>query len=290
MPTLRPSPPLIVAAVCAALVCGTAGAAALKVGHDSAGHDLTGPDLAGEYDLRLAGLPIGSAMLTIAKHGSDYSVMGSARVGGVLSLISDSRGTAKAQGRLAGPFPAPASYALNSVSSDKDQTVRMGFRSSAITSLAVEPPVPPRPDRIPVTDADKRGVLDPLSALLVPGTEANAAACHRTLPVFDGAVRFDVPLTYARMEPVALDNGFSGEAVVCSARYRPLAGHRPNRSQTKFMTANTDLEYWLVAVPGAPVLAPWRIVVGTQIGRLTVTARRLTLGSAADLDASDAPN
>ena len=130
----------------------------------------------------------------------------------------------------------------------------------------------------------------PRPALLVPGTEANAAACHRTLPVFDGAVRFDVPLTYARMEPVALDDGFSGEAVVCSARYRPLAGHRPNRSQTKFMTANTDLEYWLVAVPGAPVLAPWRIVVGTQIGRLTVTARRLTLGSAADLDASDAPN
>lgn len=240
--------------------------------------------VAGRYNLALAGLPIGTAELTIVLDHGSYRMMASAQVGGVLSLLTDTHGTSSAQGRLVGALPAPANYALRTESSDKDQSVRMSFHGGGVADTVIDPPVVARSDRIPVTPEDRRGAIDPLSALLVPGTEATPAACHRTLPVFDGVVRFDVPLTYSRTETVQLDDGFSGQAVVCSARYRPLAGHRPDRAQTKYMMANKDLEYWLVAMPGAPVLVPWRVVFGTRIGRVTLTAQRLALGHAADLD------
>ena len=230
------------------------------------------------YGLTLAGLPIGTATVTfhVTDHGT-YSIAAAAKVGGVMSLISDGRGSANASGHLGSDRPQPSAYALNSMSGKKPQTVQLALANGAVTATDIEPPPAPRGDRIPVRAADKRGVIDPLSALLVPvAGDANAltaSACRRTLPVFDGAQRFDIPLSYSRTEHVR-GNGYDGAVIVCSARYVPIAGHRPEREQTKFMAANRDLEFWLAPINGTHVLAPWRIVVGTQIGRLTIDTIR----------------
>jgi len=52
--------------------------------------------------------------------------------------------------------------------------------------------------RIPVTEANKRNIVDPTSALIMPVPEGEPligpAACNRTIPVYDGYVRFDVTL------------------------------------------------------------------------------------------------
>lgn len=232
------------------------------------------------YRLSIAGLPIGTASLDAAIRDDGYTVKAAARIGGILALLSDGRGAATASGRIGQDRPVAAGYALNSVSSDKKQTVQMALSGGTIVKLDVNPPVPFREDRVPVEDAHKHGVFDPLSALLMPvngsGPTVTAQACNRTLPVFDGAQRFDVALTYDRMEPVEARNSYTGEAVVCTARYKPISGHRAKREQTRFMAENRDLEVWLAPIEGTRVLAPWRIVIGTQIGRLTIDASRFT--------------
>lgn len=58
--------------------------------------------------------------------------------------------------------------------------------------------------------------------------------CNRTLPIFDGAARYDIKLSYSGTRQVALD-GCNGSVVVCQARYVPIAGHRALRPSTKFM-------------------------------------------------------
>ncbi|GLS17263.1 hypothetical protein GCM10007874_02780 [Labrys miyagiensis] len=230
------------------------------------------------YGVTLAGLPIGTANLNInLSDGGPYKINAAAKVGGVISLISDGRGSASASGRLTSTVPIPSAYALNSIAGKKPQTVQMALASGNITAVELQPELPPRKDRVPVTTADKHGVLDPLSAMLVPvsgnGDALEPAACRRTLPVFDGATRFDVKLSYARTENVD-GKGYSGPTIVCSARYVPIAGHRPDRDQTKFMVANRDIELWLAPLKGTHVLAPFKIIVGTQIGRLTLDATR----------------
>lgn len=230
------------------------------------------------YGVTLAGLPIGSANLNIdLNEAGPYKIDASAKVGGLMSLISDGRGTASSSGRLGSSQVRPSAFALTAVAGKKPQTVQIALAGGNVTSVQLQPALIPRKDRVPVTEANKHGVIDPLSAVLVPVTTGNdllaASACRRTVPVFDGAQRFDIKLSYARTEQVS-GKGYAGPAVVCSARYVPIAGHRPTRSQTKYMVNNRDIEIWLAPIQGTHVLAPFKIVVGTQIGRLTLTASR----------------
>ena len=196
-----------------------------------------------KYSLGLAGLPIGTASLNAVINRDTYRIDAGARIGGILALVSDGRGSGTASGRMNPSKPTSSGYALSSMSSDKLQTVRMSLASGTITKAEVSPPLAFRNDRIPVAPGDKRGVLDPLSALLMPvagsGELTSPAACERTLNVFDGAQRFDVTLAYSRMEkiigrdglfrprrgvlgPLCADIGSSSEA-----RADPLHGGQP---------------------------------------------------------------
>lgn len=243
------------------------------------------------YSVTVAGLPIGTAALNMTvSDGGAYKIVASAKVGGVLSLVSDGKGSATALGKLGATQPISSGYALNSISSDKQQTVRMALAGGTVTQAEINPEPTPRPDRIPVTDADKKGVMDPLSAFIVPvggtGDVLDPAACQRTLPVFDGAQRFDIKLNYARMEQVKVKGGYKGPALVCAARYVPIAGHREGREQTKYMVANKDMEIWLTPVNGTRVLAPWHIVIGTQVGRLVIDTAKFTQQASNELAAT----
>ena len=152
----------------------------------------------------------------------------------------------------------------------------MSFNMGVVTELTAEPPPHPDPDSIPVTDADRRGVIDPISAGLIPviGGEdlVSAAACARTLPVFDGRQRFDVALAFKRMDKVNPEKGYQGPAVVCAVRYQPRAGYRPNRVAVKFLVATHDVEMWLVPIAGARLLVPARISIPTLVGTAVVAA------------------
>jgi hypothetical protein len=109
--------------------------------------------------------------------------------------------------------------------------------------------------------------------------------CNRTIPVFDGVQRFDVTLTHA--ETVAVNDprkGYVGFALVCRARYAPVAGHRPLPA-TEYMANNRDMSVWLVPVEGSRTLVPYRIQIKTQIGNLVIDAQTIS-GLAVDATAS----
>ena len=68
--------------------------------------------------------------------------------------------------------------------------------------------------------------------------------------------------------------GYSGPVIVCNARYLPVAGHRPDRPGTQFMSDNRDLSVWLAPVEGTRVLMPIRISVRTMMGTSVIEATR----------------
>ena len=121
------------------------------------------------------------------------------------------------------------------------------------------PPVEAKPDRVPVKDEDKKGVVDPVSALLMPASRPESlidpANCNRTIPIFDGAARFDVVLATTRPR-MSTSLGITGPVLVCNARYVPISGHRALRPATKFMEENKDMSVWLAPVEGQRVLVP----------------------------------
>lgn len=241
------------------------------------------------YDLTLAGFNIGAASLQAGIDGASYDMNVSARLTGLARFLTGGRGAATSRGALSDAKIMPTAYAINTKSGEKGQVIRYALAGGAIRSLSVEPPPKPADDMIPVSDADKRGVVDPVSALMMPvagsGDPLSSSSCDRTLPVFDGRQRFDVQLRYDRTETVKSETEgegqYQGKAIVCKATYKAISGHRPGRKQVVFMESNKDMEIWLAPVTGTRALLPWKISVRTEIGTAVITASSFVVGGPA---------
>jgi hypothetical protein len=165
--------------------------------------------------------------------------------------------------------------------------------SGAVKDLSVDPPTIPNPERIPLTDAHRRGVVDPMSAGLMRvagnGDPVSPEACRRTIPVFDGRMRFDLQLSFKRIEKVQAQKGYQGPVAVCSVQFVPLAGHVPDRPAIKYLMAQRDMEMWLAPIPGTRIVVPYRISLQTPLGQgvleatqfIAAAAPRLTPATAA---------
>jgi len=187
---------------------------------------------------------------------------------------------AKSEGHI-GRKVVPRAVAIDTRGgSDGKRSVRMALRDGTVFYDKVQPPLPPRP-RVPLTQQDRRNVVDPVSALLMPidGSGLKPAMCDRTLPVFEGTERFDITLSYLRTEQVTTPEGYRGPVLVCRARYHAIAGHRPGAKQVTYMEHNKAIEAWLAPVPQMHLLVPWRVSVGTLIGNLVIEADRFRVTS-----------
>jgi hypothetical protein len=222
------------------------------------------------YDITLAGLPLGKADLSSSFAGSKYEMEGRAKLTGLAMILTGGKGEASASGTLAeDTSPRSSSFAVVSKTSDNQRSVRMGLKGGRVAEVEIDPPLEPKEDRIPIQPADKKGVVDPMSALLMPALASKGLTdpdnCNRTLPVFDGASRMNVVLSYAETKNVEVA-GYSGPVLVCNARYVPVSGHRPERPATKFMQENRDMSVWLAPVEGPRLLFPLKVSVRTMIG------------------------
>lgn len=233
------------------------------------------------YSITLAGLSIGKASLTASMNGSAYRLDVSSALTGIVGAVSRGRGAAMAQGILGGGNVQTNGFSLTATNGKDTRTIQIAASAGTVRNVTIVPPFEEKADRIPVRDSHKVGVLDPVSALIMPSKNGNPldkANCERRIPVFDGSQRFDVVLSYAGTRQIKDRGGYSGPVLVCSARYVPVAGHRPDRRVTRFMVENRAMDTWLAPVQGGKVLIPYRISVKTMIGTTVIEAERFNPG------------
>jgi hypothetical protein len=233
------------------------------------------------YGVSLIGLPIGVAKVTANVTATSYSIDATAKISGLATIISNSRGASTGKGAIVAGRVVPASFATIATNANMTRTVRMALSGNAVSGVDIEPPFDDKPDRVPLTDKDKRGVVDPVGAFILPapagGSPTSPAACNRTIPIFDGYTRFDVNLTYVGQRRVSA-KGYSGFVAICAARYVPIAGHRRDRPATKFMAENKDIEVWLAPVGASNVLMPFRLSLRTMLGVAVAEASEFSVG------------
>ncbi len=230
------------------------------------------------YGISLIGLPIGSASITGTLDPQAYKLDAAGKLTGLAGVIINSKGGATATGSFAAGQLSPATFAATAATTNYVLTIRMAMAKGNATGVDISPPYQAMPDRIALTDADRRGIVDPLSAFImtVPGAGdvIGPAACDRTMRLFDGGVRFDIILSYSGIRQVK-GAGYTGPVAVCAARYKPIAGHRPNRPATKFMTNNKEIELWLAPLGDGRVVFPYRLSVLSMIGTTVIEATDL---------------
>lgn len=233
--------------------------------------------LEARYTATIAGIPVGRGSWAIEIGAGQYTAAASGRVIGLLKVLSNGEGTVAAHGTVDGGRLLPTAYAARVTVDDRVDEVRMTLSGGTVTEVKAEPAYPPVPDRVPVTDAHRRGVLDPMTAGLMefagPGQDLlSPEACRRTLHIFDGRQRFDLTLSYKRMEQVKADKGYAGPVVVCMVTYQPVAGHRPGRAAIRYLMGAKEMEMWLAPIGGTRILVPFRVSVPTLIGPAVLEA------------------
>jgi hypothetical protein len=232
------------------------------------------------YSVSLVGLPIGVANLEANLTQSSYTIDAHAKITGLAYLFSRARGASSGQGAIVDNRVVPSSFATIASNAIMTRTIRMSLAANAVTGVDITPPFDDKPDRVPLSEHDKQGVVDPVGAVVVPvpakGPLVGPASCDRRIPVFDGYTRFDVDLTYVGQRDVSA-KGYKGPVAVCAIRYVPIAGHRRDRPSTKFMADNRDLEVWLAPVADAHVLLPFRVSARTMMGTAVIEASEFSL-------------
>lgn len=240
-------------------------------------------DINANFSISVAGIPVGKGIVKASVKGNAYSIDGSATTSGVSRLFIDSKGRAISKGRFQGGAVKPSMYALNSLEQKIHNVVQIAMRSGNVSNFSASPPLIKSKDRIPLKRVHTQGIVDPLSSLLFSVKSVNkrlgASVCNRTVRMFDGRWRYNIELFYKGMTEVSSSDkaSYSGKATRCGARFRFVAGHRPNRQSTKFMEGNKDLEVWLVPVANDPVVAVYRLQIGTKVGRMVLEAKTMRI-------------
>ena len=235
------------------------------------------PALAGETTVQATyniHAPIGSGKFRFAsaQDGSRYKMQGSANFKAFLGIYQWKSALAS-NGYIRSFKPRPNIYAFNAKADKKAERIRLNFSSSGVNKIKAVPPTRPHPKRIKVTKSHLRNVVDPLSAVMAftdkaPSLTNGSKACNRSIQIFDGRHRFDVVLSYKRKAYASLSNGKSRTAFVCRAKYRPIAGHKMNKT-VSYMSKSNGLEVWLVPLPKMKMYVPYKIVIPIMIGTAT---------------------
>jgi Protein of unknown function (DUF3108) len=221
------------------------------------------------YSATLLGLPIGHISWTVELHSNRFTSAATGGISGLLRIFSDGHGNVSAQGSLPGGEPVASHFALTLVAGKWSDDVRIVFRGNKAQEYVNAMPAP-GPNQVPITDANRTGVLDPMTAMLVhiPGVGKTAVpeACERTIPIFDGHTRYNLRLSFKRVDAVSAAGVYQGPVVVCDVKFLPVAGYDPKHFLITYLASRRDIEIWLAPIAGSRLMVPYRMSMPTPMG------------------------
>jgi hypothetical protein len=233
-----------------------------------------------QYEVTVAGIPVGKGSWVVEIADDQYSASATGKTAGLVAAMATGEGNGGAQGRVVKGQLVPQAYKVSMKTNRKTEVLRIALAGGNVKESAIEPEPPVSSDRIPVTDAHKRGVSDPMtgSLLRVPGSgdPVSPEACRQGQSVFDGRMRYDLKLEYRRIENVKVDKGYQGPVVVCAVSFVPISGYVPDRAAIKYLRAQRNMEVWFAPILGTRVLMPFKVVIPTPIGTGVMQATRFT--------------
>jgi hypothetical protein len=212
------------------------------------------------YSLSYLGVRVGELTTTSNIGPTGYDVDLNAHLSGVAAFARPYRLSMKADGKLKDGLILPSSFSL-SQSGAEARTIRVASVAGNARTTDIVPPFEIVGPRIPLAEEHMRNVVDPLSALIMPasrnGGDLDPSTCKRTIRLFTGAARSDLEFVYAGSEQVK-SRTYKGPVAVCSVRYKPLAGHNPDATTTRFMMSNTGIKVRLGALQDIPMPCSYR--------------------------------
>lgn len=229
--------------------------------------------LKAHYTISMTGVSIGQIIWFIAIGDQRYTTSANGKASGVLSALVKGEGAVDTFGSVVDGLLTPKLFTSKIIDDEGNSELRMTFDEGVVKELFYQT-LPSKTDRVAITDADRRGVADPLTAILIPaGDDPLARAnCNHLLPIFDGRRRYDLALSFKRFDQVTIEHGYAGLVLVCGVILKPIAGYRIDSMLVKYVAGRRDMELWFAPIAGTSVIAPIRVSMPTLLGTLELKA------------------
>src|SRR6266403_5725919 len=228
------------------------------------------------YEATLSGIPVGRGAWTIDISDDQFSASASGGTAGLLKAFSGGSGTGAAQGRIVNGYPVATNYSASTTTSKKTEAIHMVLSNGNVREYGIDPAPPVDPDRLPIMDAHRRGVFDPMTGSMLRAPAGvdplSPEVCRTGAPIFDGRMRYDLNLDFKRVEMVRAERGYHGPALVCAVYFSPVAGYIPDRPVIKYLAAQRNIEIAFVPVAGTRILVPFWMRIPTPLGPATLEA------------------
>ncbi|KRA00321.1 hypothetical protein ASD64_01755 [Mesorhizobium sp. Root157] len=227
----------------------------------------------GEYTVSFLGLPIARAAFQSRYDGATYRIDGSVASAGLAQIFDDTRGTIVASGRLARSGLQPRTFRADYTSGKKASLVDIRFAYGTVASTRVVPPPKKRgKDWVALDTGDLKSALDPIAATVVRAQSLDEV-CGRTVAMYDGEMRADLKLIFVRKDKISVE-GYEGPTVTCRMGFEPVSGYRQGKRALDYLKKRSRIMVTFAPLGQTGVYAPIHATVGTEIGTITVRARR----------------
>ncbi|HEY3638206.1 MAG TPA: DUF3108 domain-containing protein [Rhizomicrobium sp.] len=233
------------------------------------------------YSIAFWSIPFGQTSYQLRFADGGYSASSHFETSGIVSLFWQAIIDASASGHLAGVSLAPKQYdSFYRRGEAKKERVLVTFDKSAVTTTA-DPPYDMT--KYPVSDAQKREALDPMSAiaLVLAGLTADHGnPCGTVAPVFDGRRRYNIEFAYEHDEPVSLGAIYNGTAHLCRLHYKQIAGFKPKILKEGAAFPPIYGDFAEIPSPQAPdhhYLVPLRISAHVSWGTVSAQITKLDI-------------
>lgn len=230
-------------------------------------------DFRGEYTVSYLGLSVAKATFESRYEGTAYSIKGNVSSAGLARIFDDTHGTISTSGTIAADRIDPAAFRADYTSGKKVSMIDIRFAGGKVVSTKVLPPPKPRgADWLPLGARDLAGVADPIAATVIR-TDSPDKVCGRTVKLYDGEMRANLNLAFVEKGTISV-KGYDGPTVTCRLQFEPVAGYRKGRKALEFLRSKSRIVVTFAPIGQSGVYAPIHATVGTQIGTITIHARR----------------
>jgi hypothetical protein len=234
------------------------------------------------YMVTFWSIPIGYTDYESTFTANSYTAKAHFETGGVIGLFWKSVIDTTVNGSIDAQSISPTIYDSYSQNHNRPlQRVKVTFENNNPTTFA-DPPYDT--GKYPVSEAQKKGAVDPMSAITLILTGARAdekPPCGNGVQVFDGRRRFDVRFTYLKDEVVKLGRRlFNGNAHLCEMHYDAIAGY-PQSNVMEWQTSpKMFADFVDVPALGAPserYVVPVKLWSVRSLGTISVTLETIKI-------------
>jgi hypothetical protein len=243
------------------------------------------------YAIAFWAVPFGHTDYDGTLAANSYSAKVHFETFGLVSMFWNSAIDATVNGDIGTHSISPAIY--DSYSQDRDEPierVKVTFENDNPTTFA-DPPY--NMTKYPVNEEQKKGTVDPMSAItsILAGVKADAEhPCGTDVKVFDGRRRYDLTFAYLKDEPVKLSNGlFNGNAHLCQIYFNHIAGYKQKIVKQSQNLPKMFADFADIPAAGAPnghYVVAVRLWSTQSLGTITVTLDTIKVDGMAPLGMS----